>query len=96
MTPYPSLTLSSQVDYRSIVSSAQLTLYITGAYCSYDNNESYVSTNGRLYNWYVVDNSRGLASNGWHVPTDEEWKELEVLLGMSQSKVDKMGWRGTD
>ncbi len=32
---------------------------------------------GRLYNWYAVDDTRGLCPTGWHVPTDGEWMELE-------------------
>lgn len=32
---------------------------------------------GRLYNWYSVEDERGLCPNGWHVPTDEEWTQLE-------------------
>jgi len=68
----------------------------TGAYCAYDNNESNADTYGYLYNWYAVDDSRNIAPEGWHVPTDEEWKELEMYLGMSQTEVDKEGWRGTN
>lgn len=48
-----------------------------------------------LYNWYAVDDSRGLAPAGWHVPTDEEWKQLEMYLGMSQSDANDDGFRGT-
>ena len=36
---------------------------------------------GRLYNWYAVDDSRGLCPTGWHVPTDEEWTVLTDFLG---------------
>lgn len=68
----------------------------TGAYCDYDNNSSNVSTYGRLYNWYAVDDSRNIAPTGWHVPSDEEWKQLEMYLGMSQSEADGTGYRGTD
>ena len=32
---------------------------------------------GRLYNWYAVDDARGLCPSGWHVPTDGEWTDLE-------------------
>ena len=35
---------------------------------------------GRLYNWYAVDDARGLCPTGWHVPTDEEWTELEGYI----------------
>ncbi|HUV29537.1 MAG TPA: fibrobacter succinogenes major paralogous domain-containing protein [Acidobacteriota bacterium] len=68
----------------------------TGAYCEYDNNPVNVATYGRLYNWYAVDDSRNIAPAGWHVPTDEEWKQLEMYLGMSQAEADAFGWRGTD
>jgi len=36
---------------------------------------------GRLYNWYAVDDARGLCPAGWHVPTDGEWTALETYLG---------------
>ena len=68
----------------------------TGAYCAYDNNESNADIYGYLYNWYAVDDSRNLAPEGWHVPTDEEWKELEIFLGMSQSDAENTGYRGTN
>lgn len=68
----------------------------TGAYCNYENDSANVETYGRLYNWYAVDDSRGLAPVGWHVPTDEEWKQLEMFLGMSQAEADADGFRGTD
>ena len=67
----------------------------TGAYCNYDNNSTLISTYGLLYNWYAVNDSRGLASDGWHVPTDEEWKELELYLGMSQAELDDVAWRSS-
>ena len=68
----------------------------TGACCSYDNDDTYVETYGFLYNWFAVDDSRIIAPEGWHVPTDEEWKELEMYLGMSQAEADAADWRGTD
>ena len=51
---------------------------------------------GRLYNWYAVDDSRGLCPSGWHVPTDGEYMTLEMELGMSSSEANSTGWRGTD
>jgi len=68
----------------------------TGAYCDYDNDEDLVAVHGRLYNWYAVDDSRGIAPVGWHVPSDAEWKELEIYLGMTQAEADAEGLRGTD
>ena len=68
----------------------------TEAYCYYDNNSSNGDTYGALYNWYAVSDSRKIAPAGWHVPTDTEWKELEMYLGMSQSEADDTGYRGTN
>jgi uncharacterized protein (TIGR02145 family) len=39
---------------------------------------------------------QGACPNGWHVPSDDEWKQLEIFLGMSQNQADSTNWRGTD
>ncbi len=74
----------------------------TGAYRWYMNDEEeYKDRYGALYNWYTVRNGK-LCPAGWHVPGDEEWKKLEMELGMTQ--VDANDWgefpgimpRGTD
>ncbi|MEA3287347.1 MAG: FG-GAP-like repeat-containing protein, partial [Candidatus Marinimicrobia bacterium] len=68
----------------------------TGAYCNLDNDDTNADTYGSLYNWYSVDDYRNIAPVGWHVPTDDEWKNLEIYLGMSQSEADGSGYyRGT-
>jgi len=68
----------------------------SGAYCVYDNIPANAETYGNLYNWFAVFDSRNIAPEGWHVPTDEEIKELELALGMSQAQADETGWRGTN
>ena len=52
-----------------------------GAYGYYDDNTTLRDTYGMLYNWNAVDNSSGLCQEGWHVPTDTEFSELEAELG---------------
>ena len=68
----------------------------TGAYAVYDDNESNADTYGYLYNWYAVDDERGVCPEEWHVPTDDEIKQLEMYLGMSQEEADDTGYRGTN
>jgi len=51
---------------------------------------------GNLYNWYTVDDDRGVCPEGWHVPSDDEYKELEIFLGMSESEANDTGRRGTN
>lgn len=54
----------------------------TGAYCYYLNDSaSYAATYGKLYNWYAVNDPRGLAPEGWHIPTHFDWTTLENCLG---------------
>ena len=49
----------------------------TGAWCYYDNDP----TKGKLYNWYAVNDSRGLAPEGWSVASDSEWTQMISCLG---------------
>jgi uncharacterized protein (TIGR02145 family) len=54
----------------------------TGAYCYFNNDSAtYAATYGKLYNWYAVNDPRGLAPAGWHIPSDEEWATIETCLG---------------
>ena len=67
----------------------------SGSY-SYDDNAANDATYGRLYEWSAVD---AVIPDGWHLPTDEEWKELETTLGMSAADLEVNGYginRGTD
>ena len=49
---------------------------------------------GRLYNWYAVDDARGLCPSGWHVPTDGEYMTLNDWDERIWRR--RSGWRGTD
>jgi len=65
-----------------------------GACCFQGNDPGNGSFFGRLYNWFAVNDPRGLAPEGWHVPEDSEWQELEMYLGMRRSDLNRTGWRG--
>jgi uncharacterized protein (TIGR02145 family) len=68
----------------------------TPGYCWYNNDATAnKATYGALYNWYTVNTGK-LCPTGWHVPTDAEWKTLEMYLGLTQAEADASGWRGTD
>ncbi len=68
----------------------------TGAWCWYNNDSAtYAATYGKLYNWFAVNDSRGLAPVGWHVPTDAEWTTLETCLGGASVAGGKMKETGT-
>ena len=61
----------------------------TGARCDYQNDAANVTTYGRLYNWYAVNNGSGLCPSGWHVPTDGEWTNLK-------NYISSQGFSGTE
>ncbi len=53
-----------------------------GAYHHVTGPDGEISTEyGKLYNWYAVDDPRGLCPEGWHVPSDKEWTTLIDKLG---------------
>jgi len=72
----------------------------------YGDVETNAGRFGRLYTWDDImngassteDNPSGIQGpcpDGYHVPSDPEWKQLELFLGMKQSQADSLGWRGT-
>lgn len=63
-----------------------------GSWC-YGNSEQMGNKYGRLYTW---ESAKAAVPAGWHLPTDAEWKQLELSLGMSQIEADKTDGRGTN
>ena len=53
----------------------------TGAWCYYENETANGTTYGKLYNWFAVNDPRGFAPKGYHIPTDAEWTILTDNLG---------------
>jgi uncharacterized protein (TIGR02145 family) len=92
----PSVTISTQIwssknldvaTYRNgdpipqVTDPTQWANLTTGAWCWYNNDSAtYAATYGRLYNWYAVNDPRGLAPQGWHVPNEADWNKLVKYL----------------
>lgn len=75
------------------------------AYSFYADNPEYAEVYGALYTWAGAMNSeasselnpsgvQGACPAGWHLPSDAEWKQLEMYLGMTQEQADSAGYRG--
>jgi uncharacterized protein (TIGR02145 family) len=110
-TPYQEVSIGTQVwmlknidvsTYRNgdpipqVTDPAAWAALTTGAWCWYNNDSAmYASTYGKLYNWYAVNDSRGLAPTGWHVPSDAEWTSLTNFLGGFQVAGNAMKEKGT-
>jgi uncharacterized protein (TIGR02145 family) len=75
---------------------SQWTSTASGAQAVYNNDPANLAMFGRLYNWYAVNDARGLCPAGYHVPTDGEWMTLEMTLGMSFEDANATEYRGTD
>jgi uncharacterized protein (TIGR02145 family) len=110
-TTIPSVTIGTQIwstknldvaRYRNgdpipqVTDPTQWANLTTGAWCWYNNDSAtYAATYGRLYNWYAVNDPRGLAPQGWHVPTNREW---DIMTKYLDPTVDTtaLGFTGTD
>ncbi len=68
-------------DIPQVQDPAEWATLTTGAWCYYLNDSSYGTVFGKLYNWYAVNDSRGIAPQGWRVAAKEDWKELTDCLG---------------
>ncbi len=67
----------------------------TGACCFIGNDSAMGAIYGKLYNWYAVNDPRGLAPAGWHVASEKEWIELSNYLGKDDLAGGKLKEAGT-
>ncbi len=68
-------------DIPQVTDVTQWEALTTGAWCYYENDTANGPIFGKLYNWYAINDPRGLAPAGWHIPTDTEWSNLATFLG---------------
>jgi len=66
-----------------------------GAYCDFENFAANSVIYGKLYNWFTVNDNRGIAPSGWHIPTDEDWTLLTNALGGESISGGKLKDTGT-
>ena len=65
----------------------------TGAWCYYKNDPENGKLYGKLYNWYAVNDKRGLAPTGTSIPTDVEWTTLTKFIGSEAGeKMKHVDW----
>lgn len=48
----------------------------TGAWCYFNNDSQHDNVYGKLYNWYVTVDPRGICPTGWRVPSNGEWQAM--------------------
>jgi uncharacterized protein (TIGR02145 family) len=65
-----------------VTDSAQWASLTTGAMCWYNNDSAANgATHGALYNWYAINDPRGLAPAGWRIATLSDWTVMTACLG---------------
>ncbi len=102
---YPVVTINNQVwtqknlevtHYRNgdeipqVTDQATWSSLTTGAWCYYENKTENGTTYGKLYNWYAVNDPRGLAPEGYHIPSDAEFTSMSDFLGGLSNAGGKM------
>ena len=59
------------------------------AWCYYDYLPSYNVLNGKLYNEYVILNSKGICPSGWRIPSKKDWDDVQSFLGRNWLQPNK-------
>ncbi|MHB8761996.1 MAG: fibrobacter succinogenes major paralogous domain-containing protein [Coriobacteriia bacterium] len=107
--PPPTVAIGTQVWMQYNVNvgtritggSAQTDNAVVEKWC-YADLDSNCTMYGGLYQWNemmkysTVEGARGVCPSGFHLPSDTEWKTLEMFLGMTQAQADGTFFRGTD
>jgi len=60
------------------------------AWCYFRNDHENGVEDGKLYNWYAVNDPRGLAPEGWHIPSKPELEELVQYLDAHYQKISEV------
>jgi len=80
----------------NIMESSEWAPLSSGAWAHYNNDDYFDTHYGKLYNWHAVNDPRGLCPAGWRVPSHEDWKILELSLGMPEADLERTGVRGRE
>jgi uncharacterized protein (TIGR02145 family) len=67
----------------------------TGAWCWYNNDSANYWQYGKLYNWYAVNDPRGIAVEGWHISSEGDWNIMTKSLDSSVDTTCRC-WSGTN
>ncbi len=67
----------------------------SGAVCAYPSSSDSAEI-GLLYNWWSTVDYRGLCPPGWDIPSDYQWMQLEIELGVPSATIFNIGYRGSN
>jgi len=71
-------------------------LSTTSARTVFRGDTKNVTKYGYLYNFYTIEDERGICPEGWRVPNEDDWQALETLAGVAPSELNRNNaWGGT-
>jgi len=79
----------------NVIDATQWSNLSSSAFCYFNGSTYDDKINGKLYNWFAVNDSKKLAPNGWHIPSDNEWATLVNYLGGNSIASGKLKTTGT-
>jgi uncharacterized protein (TIGR02145 family) len=91
-------SISEKIGAKSFEEWNAMQDFISGkpSWCYYNFDEKNREKYGKLYNWFAVNDSRGLAPNGYHISSQQEWINLINYLGgegnASFKLINTSGW----
>jgi uncharacterized protein (TIGR02145 family) len=59
-------------------------------WCFYNNDKNFGEEFGKLYNWHAVNDSRGIAPEGWEIASDKDWSILTDFIGGNEISGTKL------
>ena len=74
----------------NVVDSKDWDELFSGAWCDINNHSPNADVFGHLYNWYALNDPRGLCPVGWRIPTDDDWTIMAEFLGGEQVSGGKL------
>ena len=81
-------------EISQIEDDVEWSLATSGAVCTYPSSSDSTDI-GLLYNWWSTVDYRGLCPTGWDIPSDYQWMQLEVELGVPSATLFNVGYRGS-
>lgn len=67
------------------------------AWCYYDNDPKNGAKYGKLYNMWALYDPRGIAPEGFHVPSVDDWEKFDAFVNSDATRIKSIsGWNSWD
>ena len=91
----PITEVQASADWEQVSSGARAVVG-DNAVISVEEYNANLEAFGRIYNGYATMDARGLCPSGWHLPSDADWIQMEMHLGLDEGSANSNGYRGDE